>query len=715
MDAEPHAREWRLHRKRHGLDFAPDGSAWAVVSTPSYPSVGECNPSAVRWGGLRVDPDLVGLVPDRACPAHIGIGYRGCGDLWTLPVSAVLGTRLAWHPHRPLVAGFTVRARRICPWVADYRARTVTVHERVRAATSLTELGAGRRHPPLAWCGDTRLALLIPRSPPAPPPVAPSPNGRPGVYEATGPGFIAFAPEAADLEQLAGACLAVLDVEHGDLTTLTAPLLARSLIPSPTGRFLVLDRADAGGDGTDSDGLCWANVVMDVGSPGRSRPAPPGARWASGGVDVLAWRSPALAGSRIQLRAPGAEGHELLIEHEPAETVAWWPVWRGDAPAVLSDHGGALRLTTPQGTRNLPLPGRPVRFGRTARSASAEDLHRLVLDCSDAEGRVGLAVVDLDEPAAGVAWVSAAQGSPREVWATDHGDTPELVVHRGDALYRYTLTKDRLEPPRTLDPAVPSALAVPRAPVTTPPPASRSFTVPTGFGGAALTLFPAEARDSPGPLLLWIGEFRTGQTATDRAPTMLAATGYPVAALDLPLHWPSDATVQMLHGQVVDTVRGALRTFTEHCGDQGDGSVVVAGHSFGATLALYALAHVPEVAGAIAHSGCYNRTHTATGFQHEQRSYWTVPAIYHAFSALHFADHLDRPVLIVHGAEDINPATPPEQAIDLYRGIVATGGRARLVLLPHEGHNFRHLETLQALIQEHRAWLNQLARAPARC
>jgi hypothetical protein len=217
---------------------------------------------------------------------------------------------------------------------------------------------------------------------------------------------------------------------------------------------------------------------VDIRAPGRPRPAPPGARWASGDFDVLAWRHPAVDGSRIWLRAPGAEEHALLIGHGSSESIAWWPVWRDGTPAVLSDHGGALRLTTPDGMQHVSLPETPVRFGRTAHSRNG---HRLVLDCSDDDGRVGLAVVDLDEPAASVSWESAAECGPREVWTADHGGTAELVVHRGETLYRYTLTQDRLKPPRTVEPAVVSTIAVPRGPIATSPSASRSFTVPTGL------------------------------------------------------------------------------------------------------------------------------------------------------------------------------------------------------------------------------------------
>ncbi|TDB75953.1 hypothetical protein E1264_39155, partial [Actinomadura sp. KC216] len=181
------------------------------------------------------------------------------------------------------------------------------------------------------------------------------------------------------------------------------------------------------------------------------------------------------------------------------------------------------------------------------------------------------------------------------------------------------------------------------------------------------------------------------------APIDLDEAGHPVAILDLPLYWPADATPGLLHAQIIGAVEAARKHW--------DGPVAVGGHSFGATLALYALAHVPDLVSAVVHSGCYNRTLTPTGFHHEKRFYWAAPELYHAFSALHFADLIDRPVLLVHGSDDGNPATPPEQSVELYRAILAAGGRARLVLLPFEGHEYRYRETHRAVAEEHRAWM----------
>ncbi|MEA2129308.1 MAG: hypothetical protein QOJ85_2199, partial [Solirubrobacteraceae bacterium] len=53
--------------------------------------------------------------------------------------------------------------------------------------------------------------------------------------------------------------------------------------------------------------------------------------------------------------------------------------------------------------------------------------------------------------------------------------------------------------------------------------------------------------------------------------------------------------------------------------------------------------------------------------------------------------------------------THPDQAAELYRGIVATSGTARLVLLPREEHSFRYRETHRRLALLHRDWLQRAA------
>ncbi|MGV9778964.1 alpha/beta hydrolase family protein [Streptosporangium sp. NPDC003464] len=220
------------------------------------------------------------------------------------------------------------------------------------------------------------------------------------------------------------------------------------------------------------------------------------------------------------------------------------------------------------------------------------------------------------------------------------------------------------------------------------------ISIDTGYHQATLTCHQGEPA-----AVLWLRDARPGDPAT--APS-LPDTGHAVANLDLPLHWPADATVESLHPQIIDTVRAAMATV--------DGPMLVGGHSFSATLALYALAHIPELRGAIVHSGCYNRTLTPTGWQHEKRHLWQAPDIYRAFSALEFAHKLDRPVLLAHGTNDTNPATAPEQSVELYKAIVANGGTARLLLLPGAGHAFYYAEHTAFLSTEHRNWIDRWTR-----
>jgi len=239
---------------------------------------------------------------------------------------------------------------------------------------------------------------------------------------------------------------------------------------------------------------------------------------------------------------------------------------------------------------------------------------------------------------------------------------------------------------------------------------TRALASPGLEHAARLAVFappPASAR--PAATLLWIRAPRGPLDCATPVPAPLPDAATPTAILDLPLHWPADATLGALHDQIVGAVRAAAAALDDAPLD--DAPLVVGGHSFGATLALFALAHVPGLAGAIVHSGCYNRTHTPFGFHHERRRYWDAPEVYDAFSALRFADRIRRPVLIVHGLEDANPATHPDEAAQLYRAIVATAGTARLVLLPREEHSFRYRETHAHLTRIHRDWLERAADA----
>jgi dienelactone hydrolase len=583
------------------------------------------------------------------------------------------------------------------PWTADYDKRTVTVHENVRAATSLT--GDGRRGLPLAWA-DADLLLLSAASRSAGGPDVP---GDVAIFEAQGPGYVAFETAVRQLATLVAASVIRMEPQTGAARPLTGPLVIRHLARSPDGRRLFIEHTTAEDD--PDDRLDWTGLVIDV-SGGGTSPAAAGARWVTGRPGLLSWRENVRGGTRVHLGGPSV-AVSLLIRHPPSDgPLAWWAVWHRGAPLVISHHRAGLRLTGTDHERVMPLPAELARFGEIASvPVAGQGPDRLVLGCVDVEGRPGIAVVDLAEPAVTVLWAprgpDAGFGEP---WPADLGDAVELLVGDHDGVRRYEVEGADLRPRSPLPGIGPmTRRGHDQRPL-------RLFAVRAGGHPSTLTFrgveMPGHA-NGPAPALLWIraadADSRRSAQDGERYDDLMGGA-YPVGILDLPLRWPGDVALESLHDQITTVVTDALDVLQKRCGI---GPVVVGGHSFGATLALYALAHLPGLSAGIAHSGCYNRTLTPTGFQYERRPYWAVPDVYEAFSALLFADRIKHPVLIVHGAEDTNPATTPDQAVDLYRGIVATGGHARLVLLPGEGHSFRYRESRRALLREHREWLRR--------
>jgi dienelactone hydrolase len=702
-----------LTRTWNGLEAAPDGRAWALVETPAYPSWDEANPAAVAWRDLHVDPDLAGVEPSRTRGA-VRIGVADATP-WAPPVGRQ-PARLAWHPGRPLVAGLTRCGRHAHPWVADYAARTFTTHVNVRAALSLTALDPYRRAP-LAWGADGELLLPV-AGRRLPEPQAAPPCAR--AYEAVGPGHVDFMPDAVELTALAAAPVVALDPERGTTRSLTGPSLVRALSPSGDGGLLLVEYADERPPDADEapahgeDALRWRTAVIDAREGRRLATVDAtDVRWARGGDGTYAWRT---ADGRVRFCSPGQGYAELA---PPDGVLAWWPLRHQGENAVLSHHRGGrgpeLAVTTSAGIRRHPIPGVALLPALVVPPDAAPQ--RAVLTCLGTPGTAetsapgtagggagpcaGVVVVELFTGGVTVAWAPAADVTG--AWPVGHEDGAGLLTYGPDGVRRFRLDGETLREQAV----APDRDAAPRRgpPVPSGP---RRFDIATGFATATLGLTGPPPGDGPAPVLLWLGPRNADLPGRaihldvpGAVPEALLLGGDPFAHLDLPLHWPGDATVAMLHEQITGPVRTALKLIAR----QGHGPVIAGGHSFGATLALYALAHVPEIAGAIAHSGCYNRTLTPTGFQYERRAYWTVPEIYHAFGALTFADRLTRPVLLLHGERDANPATGPEHAVDLYRAIVATGGHARLVMLPGEGHTFRYLESQQTVIDEHRDWL----------
>ncbi len=147
--------------------------------------------------------------------------------------------------------------------------------------------------------------------------------------------------------------------------------------------------------------------------------------------------------------------------------------------------------------------------------------------------------------------------------------------------------------------------------------------------------------------------------------------------------------------------------------------IAVTGHSHGALMAMNLVAHTDLFRAAIATSGAYNKTLTAFGFQSERRTVWKARDVYIKASPLFYADEIEEPVLLIHGADDSNPGTTPLQSKKMYEAIRGTGGTARLVMLPHEPHWYAAMESHEQVAFEELRWLDKYVknappRAPAK-
>jgi len=135
--------------------------------------------------------------------------------------------------------------------------------------------------------------------------------------------------------------------------------------------------------------------------------------------------------------------------------------------------------------------------------------------------------------------------------------------------------------------------------------------------------------------------------------------------------------------------------------------VGVGGHSYGAFMTANLLAHTDLFAAGIAQSGAYNRSLTPFGFQTERRSYWEAVDLYTKMSPFTYANKINEPILLIHGEADDNSGTFPLQSERLFQAIKGNSGTARLVMLPHESHDYRARESVLHVLAEMFDWADR--------
>jgi dipeptidyl aminopeptidase/acylaminoacyl peptidase len=229
-------------------------------------------------------------------------------------------------------------------------------------------------------------------------------------------------------------------------------------------------------------------------------------------------------------------------------------------------------------------------------------------------------------------------------------------------------------------------------------------------------------QDRPLPVLAWVypQEFKSASAASEvraspyqfvypswSGPLFALTQGY--AVVDNPTFAiigegktePNDSYVEQLTADASSMIDAVVAMGV---GDRD--RFAVGGHSYGAFTTANLLAHSDLFRAGIARSGAYNRTLTPFGFQSEERTYWEAAQIYDQMSPFRFADKIDAPLLMIHGAADNNDGTFPIQSDRLFAALQGLGGHVRYVSLPAEAHGYRARESALHVLWEQVRWLD---------
>ena len=71
------------------------------------------------------------------------------------------------------------------------------------------------------------------------------------------------------------------------------------------------------------------------------------------------------------------------------------------------------------------------------------------------------------------------------------------------------------------------------------------------------------------------------------------------------------------------------------------------------------------------------------------------------------ADKVNEPLLLIHGKVDNNSGTFPMQSERFFNAVKGHGGKARLIMLPHESHGYRARESVYHVLAEMIDWLDE--------
>jgi dipeptidyl aminopeptidase/acylaminoacyl peptidase len=229
-------------------------------------------------------------------------------------------------------------------------------------------------------------------------------------------------------------------------------------------------------------------------------------------------------------------------------------------------------------------------------------------------------------------------------------------------------------------------------------------------------------KDRPLPVLVWVypQEFKTASAASEVRASPYAfvypSWGGPLFALTQGYAVVDNPTLAIIGEGKTEPNDTYVEQLTDGAASMIDAVVAlgvgdrerfaVGGHSYGAFTTANLLAHTDLFRTGIARSGAYNRTLTPFGFQAEERTFWDAASTYDRMSPFRYADKINEPLLMIHGAADNNDGTFPIQSDRLFAALQGLGGHVRYVSLPAEAHGYRARESALHVLWEQVRWLD---------
>lgn len=182
--------------------------------------------------------------------------------------------------------------------------------------------------------------------------------------------------------------------------------------------------------------------------------------------------------------------------------------------------------------------------------------------------------------------------------------------------------------------------------------------------------------------------------------------GYALVYPDIPILGRDGRFNDNFRPHLIDTIYSAIRKVDE-MGYVDVNRIGHGGHSYGAFTTANLLAHTPFFKAGIAGDGAYNRTLTPLTFQGERRTFWDAPTTYMDMSSFFYADQINAPLLMYHGAQDNNSGTFLIQSERMMQALTGLGKTAVLYIYPFESHAPRARENFLDLWARWLEWFDK--------